>query len=264
LSLWTAPLLVVSDIHLNHVGDDRSRLLLQVLEGVSQSEVEYLVFMGDIFDFCLGSHPYFQRKFQAIGRALEKVVESGTQVIYLEGNHEFKLASLPWKGVQVIPEGTHVIRLKSGETIQMAHGDLIYSHNMYRAFRRFVKSPLVTGVARLLPGPWMDRLATKSSEVSRAQDQYRQIEHDKILAAVDAWLEAGPGDFGIFGHFHVPYAEPRRDRRKGGLFSVECWDRPNVLAFKDGRFHRYYFDAQADAEAWQPAEPLVRKLLPGN
>ncbi len=262
MSLWTASLLVVSDIHLNHADDDRSQLFLQLLEGASLGEVEYLVLMGDIFDFCLGSHPYFQRKFSAIGRALEKVVASGTQVIYLEGNHEFKLASLPWKGVQVISEGTHTIRLKSGETIQMAHGDLIYSHNMYRAFRRVVKSPLVTGVARWLPGAWMDNLATKGSEVSRSQDQYRQIEHDKILGAVDAWLETGPASFGIFGHFHVPYAEPRRDGKAGGVFSVESWDRPNVLAFKAGAFYRYYFDPQS-AQAWQPAEPLVRKLLPG-
>lgn len=263
MSLWTAPLLVVSDIHLNHVEDDRSRLLLNLLEGASRSEVEYLVLMGDIFDFCLGSHPYFQKKFRTIGKALERLVESGTQVIYLEGNHEFKLASLPWKGVQVISEGTHTIRLKSGHTVQMAHGDLIYSHNMYRAFRQLVKSPVVTGIARLLPGAWMDRLATKSSEVSRAQDQYRQIEHDKILGAVDVWLEAGTSDFGIFGHFHVPYAEPRRDQREGGLFSVESWDRPNVLAFRDGGFYRYYFSTEGN-KAWQPAEPLVRKLLPGS
>jgi UDP-2,3-diacylglucosamine hydrolase len=262
LSLWTASLLVVSDIHLNHVEDDRSRLFFNLLEGASRSEVEYLVLMGDIFDFCLGSHPYFQRKFSSIGKALEKVVESGTQVIYLEGNHEFKLASLPWKGVQVISEGTHTIRLKSGETVQMAHGDLIYSHNRYRAFRRVVKSQIFTGVARLFPGAWMDRLATKSSEVSRAHDQYRQIEHDKILGAVDSWLEAGTGDYGIFGHFHVPYAEPRRDQKKGGVFSVESWDRPNVLAFKNGRFYRYYFDPGHE-QAWQVAEPVVRKLLPG-
>jgi hypothetical protein len=61
----------------------------------------------------------------------------------------------------------------------------------------------------------------------------------------------------------VPYAEPRRDQRKGGLFSVESWDRPNVLAFRDGAFYRYYFNAEGD-KAWQPAEPLVRKLLPGK
>ena len=260
MSLWTSSLLVVSDIHLNHPGDARSKKLLQVLEGVVQSEVEYLVLMGDIFDFCLGSHPYFQRKFAPIGEALEKVVQSGTQVIYLEGNHEFKLTSLPWKGVQVIAEGTHTVRLKSGECIQMAHGDLIYSHRMYRSFRWLVKSSLVTAIARFLPGAWMDGLAAKGSEVSRSQDQYRAIEHDKILGAVDNWLEGGSGDFGIFGHFHVPYAEPRRDGKAGGVFSVDCWDRPNVLAFRNGRFYRYFFEESSDL-SWQTAQPVVRTLL---
>jgi UDP-2,3-diacylglucosamine hydrolase len=261
LSLWTSSLLVVSDIHLNHPGDDRSKKLLQVLEGAAQSEVEYLVFMGDIFDFCLGSHPYFQRKFAPIGEALEKVARSGTQVIYLEGNHEFKLAALPWKGVQVVEEGTHTIRLKSGEIVQMAHGDLIYSHRRYRSFRWLVKSSLVTAIARFLPGAWMDGLATKGSEVSRSQDQYRAIEHDKILGAVDSWLEGGLANFGIFGHFHVPYAEPRRDGKAGGVFSVECWDRPNVLAFRNGGFYRYFFEESSDP-SWQIAQPVVRTLLP--
>lgn len=261
MSLWTASLLVVSDIHLNHPDDPRGQKLLGLLEALVQSEVEYLVLMGDIFDFCLGSHPFFQKKFKRIGEALTAVARSGTQVIYLEGNHEFKLRALQWQGVQVIDEGTHTIQLKSGRKIQMAHGDLIYSHNRYRAFRKLVKSRWVTGIARYLPGYWMDQLATKGSEVSRSADQYRSIEHDKILGAVDAWLEQGEGDFGIFGHFHVPYAEPRRDGKIGGVFSVDCWDRPNVLGLRDDRFYRLFFDDK-DQEPWKIAQPVVRHSLP--
>ncbi|MCX6127588.1 MAG: metallophosphoesterase [Proteobacteria bacterium] len=258
MSTWNASVIVVSDIHLNHPGDKRGQLLLSLLQNIAEAEVEYLVLMGDIFDFCLGSHGFFQRKFAVIGQALQAVVASGTQVVYLEGNHEFKLACLPWVGVQVISEGTHTIRVSSGETIQMAHGDLIYSHKMYRSFRYFVKSRMVTKIATYLPGAWMDGLATRGSEVSRSQDQYRTIEHDKILSAIDDWLEAGTADFGIFGHFHVPYAESRRDGKPGGLFSVESWDKPNVLALRQGQFYRYEFDLRDPR--WQVAEALVRKL----
>ncbi len=254
-----ASLVVVSDIHLHSPEDERGRLLLRVLEQVRLGQVEYLVLLGDIFDFCLGSHPYFQRKFAAIGSALSAVAESGTRVIYVEGNHEFRLRDLPWNGVHIVENGTHCVELAQGIKVQLAHGDMIYSHRRYKMFRRCVKSTFVTWVASQLPGPWMDRLAIGSSELSRSADQYRTVCHDRILSAVDSWLESGTGDYGVFGHFHVPYAEPRRDGRHGGVFSVESWDSPNLLALKEGRFYRLAL--LSEALSWEPAQPLVRKLL---
>lgn len=257
VSHWSASILVVSDIHLSHIGDKRAQALLHILREIPRAKVEYLVLLGDIFDFCLGSHRYFQGKFQAIGEALEAVAASGCRVIFLEGNHEFKLASLPWQGVTFVPEGTIHLQTQSGQRIQCAHGDMIYSHRPYKIFRSIVKSWLVTSIARLLPGPIMDKLATTSSEVSRAQDQYRSIKHEPIVAAVDGWLEQGKAEFGLFGHFHVPYAEGRRDQSPGGLLSVESWDRPNVLALKDGRFYRAYLEENWQ---WQLAASLIRPL----
>ncbi len=257
---WDAALVVVSDIHLQSPEDMRGRLLLRLLEDIAAEPPEYLVLLGDIFDFCLGSHPFFQRKFAAIGEALSRVAAAGTKVLFIEGNHEFRMIDLPWPGVDVIENGTYTIALKSGVKVQMAHGDMIYSHRRYKAFRRLVKSSLVTGIARYLPGPWMDRLATTGSEVSRSADQYRTIQHDHILGAVDRWLENGAGDYGIFGHFHVPYAEPRRDGRLGGVYSVECWDKPNVLAFRQGAFFRLEFEGTHLGD-WKPALPLIRSHL---
>lgn len=257
LANFDASLIVVSDIHLFSPDDEKGRLLLDVLERVAESPVAYLVLLGDIFDFCLGSHPYFQNKFAPLGVALEKVVQSGTHVIYVEGNHEFRMVDMPWKGVIFVENGTHLITLHSGEKVQLAHGDMIYSHRRYKAFRWLVKSALITGIARQLPGAWMDRFATKGSKVSRAADQYRLIQHDRILSALDSWLEKGQGDFGICGHFHVPYAEPRRDGRKGALLSVDCWDKPNLLAFRNGEFFRMDLTS-LDQLNWYPAQPLFR------
>lgn len=257
LSQLKASLVVVSDIHLHSPDDARGRALLKLLAEVEQGEVAHLVLLGDIFDFCLGSHRFFQKKFAPIGSALEKVVQSGTEVTYIEGNHEFRLMDLPWRGVTVIPHGTHYLKLQNGMSVQAAHGDMIFSHRRYKAFRWLVKSWLVTTVASFLPGRWMDGLARKGSEVSRSADQYRTIQHDKILGAVDRWLEAGGAHYGIFGHFHVPYAEPRRDLGPGGVMSVDCWDRPNALIFKQDGIYRLWLNAGGDQ--WEPAQPLVRK-----
>ncbi len=255
-----ASLIVVSDIHLSRSDDDRAQKLLGLLQRIRKGQVDNLVLLGDIFDFCLGSHPYFQKKYASIGAALEEVAASGTKVTFLEGNHEFKLDAFPWKGIEFIMNGTHVLHLKNGQKVQFAHGDMIYSHRRYKAFRWLVKSAFITGVARLFPGSFIDHLTSKTSEVSRSADQYRTIHHDRILAAVDHWMEQGHSEYGVFGHFHVPYAEPRRDLKEGVVLSVDCWDKPNALVFRPDGIFRLWLE-EGDQEKWEPIAPLVRPKL---
>lgn len=252
-----ASLVIASDIHLHSSHDSKARILLSILDKVARGNVEYFVFLGDIFDFCLGSHPYFRRRFAPIGKALEKVAASGTKVVYLEGNHEFRIEDFGWKGVDFYPGGETQLQLQSGETFKLAHGDMIYSHQRYKAFRRVVKSRLITGIARWVPGPLMNWIATRGAHISRSQDEYRAINHDAILGAVHVWLDQGNHDYGLFGHFHVPYAEPRASGQEGGLFSVDCWDKPNMLLYRDKKFERLWLDSP-DAPRFEPAFSIMQ------
>jgi UDP-2,3-diacylglucosamine hydrolase len=249
-----AEAIVVSDIHLLSLTDEKGRALLDFLETVAESEVHQLILLGDIFDFCLGSHPYYQEKFALLGESLRRCVASGTRVLYVEGNHEFRVKDLGWDGVEFFSGETEYVILPSGMTLQLGHGDMIFSHRRYKAFRRVVKSRWFTGLASMLPGRFMDWLATKAAETSRAQDAYRTIHHDRILQAAYAWLESGKGDCGLFGHFHVPYAEARRDDKPGGVFSMKCWDEPNFLVIQQGQFFRLVQSADDGTWQWQPAQ----------
>ncbi len=252
-----AGLVIASDIHMLTADDSKGKKLLAAIALMEQSNVEYFVLLGDIFEFCLGHHPYFQERFAAIGQALERLVQSGTKVIYIEGNHEFRIDGFNWKGVEFVTEGNaHHIILQSGVSFQLAHGDLIYSHNRYRMFRKFVKSRFVTAIVRWIPGGLMNRLATGSAQISRAQDVHRTVDHNAILTAANQWLATGQGQYGLFGHFHIPYAEPRSDGKQGGLFSVKCWDEPNFLIFKDQNFYRWQIDSSMTLEL-SLAQPLL-------
>ena len=248
---------VVSDIHLGHSDDSRALKLLELIKSAELGEVEYFILLGDIFDFCLGSHPYFRKKFAPIGAALSRLAASRTRVIYIEGNHEFRLKDFAWAGVEVVPSGTFNLTLGNGRSIQAAHGDMIFSHRRYKTFRWVVKSWFVTTVASFFPGRWLDSLTSKTSEVSRSADQYRVIRHDKILGAVDAWIAAGDAEYGIFGHFHIPYAEPRLDGKRGAVLSVDCWDKPNALVFDEQGIQRWWLEDNR----WEPVKPLVRPEL---
>ena len=243
-----AEVVIVSDIHLLEVDDERGRLLCHAIDKMCHHELDYFILLGDIFDFCLGSHVYYKRKYAKLGEALSRLARSGTRVLYMEGNHEFRLADFAWPGVEFVEKLTHQVQLRSGPVLQLGHGDMIYSHNRYKNFRRLVKSKWFTQLATYLPGRFMDYLATRSAAVSRSHDQYRTIDHGRILNAAYDWLEDGCGDYGVFGHFHVPYAEARRDGRPGGVLSSDCWDQPSFLIFQQGRFFRSWL---SENQEWQ-------------
>jgi UDP-2,3-diacylglucosamine hydrolase len=257
-SVLQAELIVVSDIHLRQEGDDRHQLLMSLGEQILSGDVGHFVLLGDIFDFCLGSNRHFKTKFSAIGNLLTRISQKGTRVLFFEGNHEFDLDKIGWPGVEIIPEGNFQIKLTQGLNIKMAHGDLVYSKWSYRWFRWFLKSPVVLFIARHVPGKWLDDYALFHARASRASDRYRTLDHEELLGDANRWLNSGDATDGIFGHFHVPYAEPSESQR-GLILSVDSWDKPNFLACVDGKFERWFYEKAA--KEWQRFELSERSFI---
>jgi UDP-2,3-diacylglucosamine hydrolase len=254
--LGRAELVVVSDVHLRQPDDRRCRLLVNLVRQLGQT-TEYFVLNGDIFDFCFGDSSYFRDKFQELGEALQTAVKQGIKVVFIEGNHEFHMECLGWNGIEIVKEHSRTVTLRSGTTIKIGHGDLITDDRAYRAFRGLIKSDFVRGVAKRVPGRWLDAYALKHAKVSRGQDRYRKLDHHRILAAFSRFLSDGDYHHGIIGHFHVPYAE-KRETADGLMLSVESWDQPNALTFDTGSFYRVFFDIGAPAKI-EPAESIFRE-----
>jgi UDP-2,3-diacylglucosamine hydrolase len=253
-SLSSAELVVVSDVHLRHADDQRSKILLGLITHLCQP-TEYFVLNGDIFDFCFGDSEYFRKKFQALGQALAGAVSRGVKVIFIEGNHEFHMEELGWDHIEIIKTHSRVINLKSGTNIKVGHGDLITDDPAYRAFRGFVKSGFTRAIAKRLPGKWLDGYALKHASVSRAQDKYRKLDHQRILTGFDRFLSDGDFEHGIIGHYHVPYAEPRKNG-KGMMLSVESWDTPNALIYEKGNFFRLLFTDASETPRIEVAKSI--------
>ena len=256
-SLDSAELVVVSDVHLRQPDDQRSKILLDLISQLSKP-TEYFVLNGDIFDFCFGDSAYFRRKFQVLGQALADAVKRGVKVIFIEGNHEFHMEELGWGHIEIIKTHSRPVQLNSGTKINIGHGDLITDDKAYRAFRGLVKSGFARAIAKRLPGSWLDGYALKHAKVSRSQDKYRKLDHQRILSAFERFLDIDDYEHGIIGHYHVPYAE-KRSNEKGMMLSVDSWDVPNALTFEKGNFYRLFFKDSAENPRIELAQSIFRE-----
>jgi UDP-2,3-diacylglucosamine hydrolase len=82
----------LSDIHLKRLDQPEARILLGFLQEIGpRVQATHLFLVGDIFDFWIGGHEYFVRKFSPIADHLRRIVSSGVEVHYFEGNHDLYL-----------------------------------------------------------------------------------------------------------------------------------------------------------------------------
>ena len=232
-------LVVISDVHLRTTDDERGRLLLHLLSRLETANVRYLVLLGDIFDFCVGYSPYFQEKFAPIGHALTRIAQLGVKVYFVEGNHEFLMRSLPWPSIEFVTELDLKLKLSNGNSLVLAHGDLLRAPWHYRLYTQFIRSRLVRLIALRMPQAILDRCALSISARSRKRGYSRQIAHKAIVASITQWAKTRGADFGVVGHFHVPY-DVKDGTGKPRIFCLDSWDKPNCLTYDAGRFYRIY------------------------
>ena len=253
-----AELVVISDVHLKSLTSAEGALFLALLDVIEVATPARLVFLGDIFDFTLGSSRFFRRKYAAVGKRLTRIQAAGTHVTFIEGNHEFDMAHHGWKGVEVSSDLKLVLTLAGGERVALSHGDGICSPWRYHAYRRVVRSPWFLSFFRLLPGRFIDQLALACSQASRNRDQYRQVDHQKILTLADAWFAVGGHEYnyGLFGHFHEPFAVTGRNY-VGRMVGLSSWDKPNALIYHAGSFSRFHFTLDQGRLVTSGGEPVL-------
>lgn len=111
----------ISDLHLGTRGCN-AELLLDFLQGMM---TERLYLVGDVIDFwALKSRYYWPASHSAIVRSICRHARSGTQVIYIPGNHDERLRTkigAEWRGVQIVDDAIHT--MMDGRRLLVVHGD---------------------------------------------------------------------------------------------------------------------------------------------
>lgn len=252
-----AEFVAVSDIHMRHADDDRGQVLLDVIDACAEARVPCFALLGDIFDFCLGSGAYFREKFARIGERLESLAARGTRVFFVEGNHEFNMAGMGWRGVEFVSETParrgHAWTSPSGARLVMTHGDLFNAPASYLAFRSLIKAaPTLTAVS-MVPGKLMDAYALGHAKVSRSRDPYRTLDESAIFEDARKFALEQSADHLLFGHFHMPWAVPVARTGDQLMLCMDSWDKPNLLLFDGREFHRGFSSGPGRPLEFYPA-----------
>jgi UDP-2,3-diacylglucosamine pyrophosphatase LpxH len=203
-----ACLIIVSDVHLLHPTDDKSKIFLEFLKTLPPCET--LLLAGDIFDFIFARKSFFYEHWSEVFEALAQVKNKGIRVVFLEGNHDFgfdfnthpKIQKCLNQSLDGFWRCTHPLL----GNIQVAHGDNLICPKNYFKFRAVVKSKWFQWIAGLFPGVWLHWFFLKVASGSRAKDRYRPLPPERFsqrLQDHSQWFGFPNSGVWILGHVHL-------------------------------------------------------------
>jgi UDP-2,3-diacylglucosamine hydrolase len=215
----------IADAHLRKPEDFNYQTLLKFLNGL-KGNTEVLYILGDLFEFWIGyeKNPFTQ--YLPILEMLREIRESGTQIVYFEGNHDFHMGTFFEKTLQAeIHRGPCVLTV-NGKKVYLCHGDQIIDNDYgYRALR-FLLHNFLTGILLpLVPYRLTSFVADNMSRISTGNhdERNRRWDYETILRNFAAGRFESGCDAVISAHFHTPNLN-RFETAKGEKFLLSLGD----------------------------------------
>jgi UDP-2,3-diacylglucosamine pyrophosphatase LpxH len=256
-------LAVISDVHLATLAS-KAKSLLKYLKSI---QPKMLVLNGDIIDSWRFSRNYFPKSHLKVIRQIVKMIEKGTEVVYITGNHDDvfrKFNNTRLGNFSIVNQ----LELTIGDQkIWIFHGDVfdrIIHHSPGLAKFGAAAYGLLTGFNRLLNA--LFRLFGGKEMILYKSMKYRILKEKKILtnfemAIANAAMSKNI-DLVICGHTHIP-ADKTTVTDKGTVRYINCGDWvENYTAAEclDGHWKLNYFIS--DSEDEEPELPGDELFIP--
>lgn len=220
-------------------GDGPEEITGQEIMNGSPIFVTDLFLVGDIFDFWFSRKGLIYPEFEEVIARLRDLKARGVAVHFCEGNHDFFL-----KGYftdilgMTVYEDVAVIE-RDGKKMLVAHGDLVDRSNVkYLRLRKFLRSPFIYHLQRVLPLAVLWGIARWSSSMSKELmgGAEERIAHTMGRFAQDRFSEGY--DAVILGHCHRPCLKETIAGGKPRVFvTLGDWLRHHTyLYYNEGRF----------------------------
>ena len=203
----------LADAHLRAPEDANYRLLLRFLEEL-QGTTDTLCILGDLFDFRIGLPQLSFDDHEPVIAALSRLRQAGTRLIYLEGNHDFRLGAAFARRIGAeLYSGPVVVELQ-GKQVLLCHGDLVNRADWrYRLLYSMVRNPVLLWGGRLLPASVIQRIRQRLQHSSggRYADNTARWDYRGIIMDYASHIRSQGLDAVVLGHFHLPLLEQDGD-----------------------------------------------------
>lgn len=220
---------VVADAHYSH----KRPYFLEFLRDIHSKKIScpQLILMGDIFDALFGEIPQTHIINQEAISLINKI-SLDTEVLYLEGNHDFNLRTI-FPKVKVFPISAQPVECQIyGKKVLLSHGD-IESDLGYKIYTTVIRSSCVLYLLRAI-----DSLS--NHYILRKLDKYLGKKNDcKEFVGLEKFMAKRLDgkyscDYFIEGHFHQNRSVRLREFLYINLGAFACNQRYFIVEFKDG------------------------------
>ncbi|NOY14200.1 MAG: UDP-2,3-diacylglucosamine diphosphatase [Deltaproteobacteria bacterium] len=209
----------IADAHLRQPQDYNYQHLLEFLD--RQQDLDGLFLLGDIFEFWLGYKHLVFSAYIPLLEKLRQLSEAGTQLYFVEGNHDFHLGPYFTETLKctLITDQQRVDW--DGRKLLLSHGDLLNPSKNYQRLRRFWRSAPIHFLSRIIHPDPVWALAIWLSDQSRKKKSNNGSWDPSPLLRTYAETElARSADTILCGHFHQPLMSEYQGKQ---IVSVGDW-----------------------------------------
>jgi UDP-2,3-diacylglucosamine hydrolase len=223
----------VGDAHFASGDGERRKHFFNFIQK-NKSTLNTLVIMGDFFDFWFGFRDLslLKREYGDILKLLAELRSDGVRLIYLEGNHEFKLGPFMSDklGIRVYDNCAEIDL--NGKKVYLAHGDRASPTVSHRILTWFLRNWFTYQLISLLGPRIVINIAKWWSASSRNRSSYEIMSQLRLRRFAQRKLNEG-FDAVVLAHTHFPEATTMKKKEgEGSYFNVGNW-------MKDFSYLRY-------------------------
>jgi len=193
----------ISDAHLSFDTNPKEKVLTDFLISI-KDHASHLYIIGDLFDFWFEYKHAVPSAYLRTLTTLRIMADSGVQIYYLPGNHDFWMGDYLTRQAGIILAGDTLDIEHQGKKIHLYHGDgLAYGDKAYRMMKRIFRFKPNIWLYRQLPVDLAYRLAHRTSARSRQRSYGKDKDlpgyYDYAKSKIDSGFDAV-----IMGHTHYP------------------------------------------------------------
>jgi UDP-2,3-diacylglucosamine pyrophosphatase LpxH len=216
-------LVFVGDVHLDRDDPDLPPFLAY-LRGLAP-RAGRIVLMGDLFNLWIGAPELEQEHHRAVIACLAELRSGGTEIHYLEGNRDYRIARTQRGGAFDAVGEVGLREDWGGRSLWAEHGDLVnWNDIQYRAWRRFSRSTPAWWLFSAIPRARRFAIAESVEKRMRATNVDMKREFPEALIRANAARHLGsPGAAVVLGHFHVEKELRGGPAGEGRVFVLPAW-----------------------------------------